>query len=75
MLHTYRFLASNTSSASMSNLSTGRHLMRHLDFLRVQKLCKIVMCAEKTRLLKPANSVYIAALSSPVQLRVETWQE
>ena len=36
----------------MSNLSTGRHLMRHLDFLRMQKLCKIVMCAEKTRLLR-----------------------
>ena len=36
--------------------------MRHLDFLRMQKLRKIVMCAEKTRLLKPANRCMTRAL-------------
>ena len=31
--------------------------VQHLDFLRMQKLCKIVMLAEKTCLLKPATSI------------------
>jgi hypothetical protein len=46
--------------------------VRHFDFLRMQKLCKIVMLAEKTCLLKPANRSYEGDCERPGQAQNST---